>query len=487
MSNVAVQQDQTLSRAERMAIFPLRLSDFEYYMFVDDRPSHPMVFVMVATIAGRLDQVAFQKSLDQAIDDHPLFDCLIQKVPDRGWCWVAQNSAAASLQWNEVIADPCHEPVPVRSIDLSLSTGLQVQVDAGPLAARVVFHIHHACCDGIAALQFIGEVFARYGQATAEPGQKVPQFERAKINALLGRERFEKSDRSCSGRRRSLVRSIAKASRLILRKPVPLTAGDSQANSSPRDLSSGDPAEIASAIHSVALPKVVCRGLLASARSQAVTVNDLCIRELMLQMYEWNQHQSVMNSRSMNSRSWLRIAIPLSMRSPDHASMPAANIVSYGFVTRRASECAVPEKLLQSIHEQTGDILFMREGIVFLKCVRFLRAIPGALKALLGFKSCFCTGVLANVGDLRRRFDGRFPLQDGCWKAGNVVVKDIGGVAPVRPNTGVAITVGDYGGRTTLHLRTDPLVFSPQQSQLFLDQFVIRLTRLSESQSNCLS
>jgi|GEM_PF-5084855 len=29
-------------------MFPLPLSDFEYYMLVDDRPSHPMVFVMTA-------------------------------------------------------------------------------------------------------------------------------------------------------------------------------------------------------------------------------------------------------------------------------------------------------------------------------------------------------------------------------------------------------------------------------------------------------
>ena len=44
------------------------------------------------------------------------------------------------------------------------------------------------------------------------------------------------------------------------------------------------------------------------------------------------------------------------------------------------------------------------------------------MKMFLGLKSCLSTAVLANIGDIRRRFSGRFPLSDGRWVAGNVLV-----------------------------------------------------------------
>ncbi len=81
--------------------------------------------------------------------------------------------------------------------------------------------------------------------------------------------------------------------------------------------------------------------------------------------------------------------------------MPAANLVSYAFVTRRVSECDDPKTLAQSIHDQTGDTLYNREGIVFLKCIHILRKVPGALRLLLGTEVLF----------LHRSFSecGRYP------------------------------------------------------------------------------
>ncbi len=79
------------------------------------------------------------------------------------------------------------------------------------------------------------------------------------------------------------------------------------------------------------------------------------------------------------------------------------------------------------------------------------------------------------MGDIRRRFNGRFPLDDGRWVAGNVIVEDIWGVAPVRPNTRAAVTIGEYGGQMTVHLRTDGTVMSSAASEQFLSEFVERL------------
>jgi hypothetical protein len=70
---------------------------------------------------------------------------------------------------------------------------------------------------------------------------------------------------------------------------------------------------------------------------------------------------------------------------------------------------------------------------------------------------------------------------DGKWKAGDVVVQHICGVAPVRPNTRAAVTIGEYAGDLSIHLRTDSTAIGPQDSERFLEEFSERLVRLAGS------
>ena len=92
--------------------------------------------------------------------------------------------------------------------------------------------------------------------------------------------------------------------------------------------------------------------------------------------------------------------------------------------------------------------------------------------------------MLANIGDIRRRFMGRFPLNNGRWIAGNVLVERLTGVAPVRPNTRAAVSIGEYAGELSISLRTDAAMISVPDSQRFLDEFVEALERLASEVSN---
>ena len=139
---------------------------------------------------------------------------------------------------------------------------------------------------------------------------------------------------------------------------------------------------------------------------------------------------------------------------------------------------------MQSIHQQTSHVLFNREGIICLKLLRVLRKIPGAMQMFLSLKSCLSTAVLANIGDIRRRFSGRFPLSDGKWIAGNVLVERLTGVAPVRPNTRAAVSIGEYAGELSISLRTDAAVINVADSQRFLHEFVEALERLASEVRN---
>lgn len=469
MSQVAVRQSQVEAPNMIASVFPLPLSHFEYYMFIDDRPSHPMVFVMVVHVDGCLLREPFETAVRETLETHPLFMCHVKSVPGRGCCWVPQKYSDTTVRWRSSHqAAQFNDPVTIRPIDLTTQTGLQIEVSHSAQESRIIFYLHHACCDGIGGLQVVGDVLARYGIRTAADGSRAPSVEPSQVAALLRRDHFDTGRSATERQQRSSRRLLGKITRLFGRKPFPLYPIHSAARHNQEDH-----AVSARAIQSCELPRTVNQGLRLLAAQKGVTVNDLCIREMLLQVEDWNRR-----AVSMSGNPWLRISVPVSMRTAEHQGMPACNLVSYSFVTRRVSECRDPDELLKSIHRQTEEILFQRSGIVALRFIGLLRKIPGAVRLMLKLKSCFCTAVLANIGDVRRRYPGRFPLLKGRWVAGNVVVQRISGVAPVRPNTRAAVTIGEYGGTMSIHIRTDATVFSDEDSEQFLKEFSGRLEAL---------
>jgi len=461
-------------------MFPLPLSDFEYYMLVDDRPSHPMVFVMAAQLTGTFQQSALQQALNEVIQCHPFLNCHVTEIAGRGWCWTplpTSTTAAAStgrLEWTHSDEASVADFVPqVRSMDLKSETGLQVVVRASPTQARLFLYIHHVCCDGIGGIQILGELLARYGQKTATPDVRQPVFEVPAKELLLQRENYDAGDATVERQKKSLRKTVGKISRLLLRKPVTLSPSIGSADAASAGVTAAAPA-----ILEAVISKASHRKLRAVATVHDVSVNDLLIGQFLLHIRRWNSR-----TEPCNSRSWIRLSIPVSMRTRIHDQMPVANVVSYAFVTRRQQECDDMDALLKSIHRQTGEVVFNREGIVCLKIFKVLRKFPRGMKMFLGLKSCLSTAVLANIGDVRRRFSGRFPLSNGKWVAGNVLVERMTGVAPVRPNTRAAVSIGEYAGELSISLRTDAAAINVADSQRFLREFVEDLERLASEAS----
>lgn len=479
------------AEAERNALFPLPLSDFEFYMFTDDRPSHPMVIVVDAHLSGDLLQDPFQQSVEELLQNHPLLDCRVSEIPGRGLCWVpirssqsgssvtaVSESASTLISWSvSVTASVFAEPPGVRVFDLRTSRGIAIEVIKSPQKSRVVLYLHHACCDGIAALQIVGDLFARYGRKTADGHQKCPEIAAVDANVLRLRETCESPDPATPRHRRSLRRMLGKISRLLLRSSVPLATSRELGVLKPKSSELSGHRTVPSntaAILSATMSRSEFRVLRAAAAQFHASVNDLLVREMLLHVRDWNRR-----GRIRFGRRWIRLAVPLNMRTSLHNQMPAANVVSYSLITRREADCDDPVSLLKSIHQQTGTVLQNREGIVALKLLRVLRRIPGAMRLFFRRKTRFCTMVLANVGDVRRRFGGRFPLDKGRWIAGNVILEQIHGVAPVRPGTHAAMSIGDYAGELSLSLRTDGSVLNPDDSSEFLREYVTRLRKIA--------
>lgn len=439
--------------------FPLPLSPFEHYMLADDRDDYPMVIVLIIELEGKLDRAAFEEAVHQAIVRHPLLACRVQHVPGKGKCWVPATSNTFELDWID-----CGESLPdvqQQRMDLTRQTGLRVQVNAKPDRSRVDFHFHHASADGLGGLQFLGDVLACYGRLTASPDAELPELAPVNIDRLSLRTNYcteetdsEPKSTCCPWR---LGKKLLK---LLRRGPTPLAV--SQAPRLVETESRKGPVMVFRVIERSTVQK-----LKVVAAQKGVGINDLYLLAMFQVMAEWNR-----DHKKLNGNHWLRIGMPTSLRTPLHDGMPAANLVSYMFLTRRAGDCLVPEKLLSDIHRQTTAIVNDRQGRYFVNGLRHVLRIPGLLHGLLRLNGCFASAIVSNVGDSRRQFTAQFPLKQGRCVAGNVVLAGLKGTAPVRPNTRISMTTGLYAGSLNINFNCDSKSFTKQQTEDFADRFV---------------
>ena len=513
--------------------FPLPLSEFEEYMLCDDRPSHPMVIVMLADVSGELHQQAFQAAVQALIQRQPLLRCHIKSLHS-GPAWVPLDDPFDPVAWTTVSREELVQSWPtVQPLDIRSGPGLRIHVWCSPTASRISFELHHACADGIAAVQLLNELFAEYAARTGGPPVPPARSDAELLRSLRGRSPLQTPQQSAaasSDRTTPLHVLLGKLTRLLGRRPVRIAnsqqrqevlrnpskrrvetrEGEAPAepqhagplcNPSPAFLrSSGNrrsapgrdaaqqelrppgtascqkvnsiavPPERFPAIFVRSLPEDAVRKLRSLAVSQAVGLNDLLLLRMLTHVTTWNTQAGC-----GTDRSWVRIAVPVSMRDPRSGVLPACNLVSYALLTHRMQDCREPQKLLQQIHEKTVTMRSGRDGLIALKIFRLLRRVPCGVRAFLSLWPCAGTLVLANVGNVIRRCRIRLPLQQDRWVAGNITVDRICGVPPVRPHTLVAIGLTEYGNQLHISLRTDGTQLSVEDSEAFLAGFVERL------------
>ena len=139
------------------------LSDFEWYMLCDDRPSHPMVFVVAADVIGRLSEPEFRQAARDLLASQPLLRSVVDVV-GKSATWRQVEIPADIVTFEIVSDDELSRRMPgVTRIDIRTRPGIQIEVLTTGEQAKITLHLHHSCCDGIAGAQLIAELLARYG------------------------------------------------------------------------------------------------------------------------------------------------------------------------------------------------------------------------------------------------------------------------------------------------------------------------------------
>jgi len=450
--------DATHPAATSQSVLPLRLSAFENYMFIDDRPSHPMVFVIEIEVSGDLQPDVMQSCVKRALRQHPLLTARVGRQLT-GRHWVPARHAPEA----HIIDGGDHSRIEARPIDLRREPGCRVWIRPdGQNHGRILFEFHHAATDGLGAMQFIGDVLVEYAHATARDGQDLPRRRVVDRQVLKLRGRLDNpgsdSGETPLSRAKVFFRQLGhSASRLV---PPRLST-----------VIPGRPDRQLPPFVSRTLDQGFADGVRKAAARRLLYPNDLYVASLFKSVHDWNQqHEGTDEDRI------IRLSLPTSLRLPQHDACPAANVVNMVFVNRREADCGDLSALLDRADEITNASTHDR---VFYRAMSRARWIPGLLEVGSRLPYTFATTVLTNVGDVKRQFGTRFPLQRRRCVAGSIVLEGFRGTAPLRPGTHVGISIGTYASQLFVNAICDPHIYSRQDATAFLDLFLDQLVALS--------
>lgn len=423
-----------------------------------------MAFPVDMHFSGTLERAALEGAVADLRARHPMLSATI----DTGGRWPAWVAAKASpgVDWGDETMPICDSRGP--SMDLRTEPGLRACVREGADRTRVHLQFHHACCDGLAAMDLTEELTVHYARRIGvleAPARTVDPAQ------LATRGQFLDEDAPRSGGPLVFLRDAAMTgsvfSKLILRRPG-LLAGRASANGRADLQRETDDLEFVTRF----LSDEQTKRLRNAARRSGALLNDVLLRDMFLTVVRWNA------DCGSTKNDWLRFLVPVDLRTRCDRTMPATNRMSFAFVSRRVADCRRDDAMLKAIHDDVQRIRDQRLGLYFLSGLELAARIKGAIPWALGRRQSFATLVLSNLGRLFTR--SPLPRQEGKVVCGSAVLESVTGVPPIRPLTHAAMAIFYYGHELALALRCDPALFSLGDTRAFLGAYAAQLEETAD-------
>lgn len=380
-------------------------------MLVDASPAHPMCFYLECDVEGPLEESRLRRALADAAVRHPL---VRSRVARRGWRshWL-EPDVAPQLLWKPPAGERPWAPP-----DLATGSGVRLVVldGPGPERHRVILQVQHAVCDGLAALEFLGDLWAHY--AGLEP---------APFRASSRTGTVEPPVAATTGA--DMRRDTLAFARFRPQPLVPLRGPLADAAVSP----TCEPPYVVRVFD-----RDVATRLRLGATGRGIALNDLVIAGVMRAAIAWNE-------RVAGAAGSVRINVPISLRPPG-TRQPARNVLGYAFLDRRPEECREREPLAASLAAATRWILDTNAAAEFPAALRACNRVPGLVRLLTRVPLCHATGVVSNIGEASRRMRSGVAKIGGLDAPGGLLIHGVWGVPPLRPRTRVALGISTYGG-----------------------------------------
>ncbi len=438
------------------------LTPLERFLWLDDRPEFPLLFRVDLRFEGEIDAEAMREAYRFAVGRHPLLRSTIRVV--RG---VATWQAAAT-GWQEmaVLSEALSDQPCMEWIDLTAEPGLRGWLGQTDTGWDVRLQFHHACCDGQGARMFIQDLVMAYAVLRNCCAHTTP-FLPIDVSHLDRRGRF-----TGPGAVITHLRRMRSTLRLLVPRPRP-TAVSQAAVASDRRPRRGPPAALrpAGLCSHTFQPEVVSR-LQDAQGLDGASFNDVAVAILFRVLGRWQR------AHGMSDRSWVRITVPVDLRSREDERLPASNRYTYLFLNRRVGACRDWSGLLAGVQAELRAQRQSREGLCLLAMLGIVTRWPRLLHWVLRRPLCLSTAVLTNLSDPSRRLRKRLPVDaDGFfWLAGARCHGVEVVTPPLRPKTHWGVGLVEYAGRLTVLFRYDATTIDAAAAERVKNEFVEALS-----------
>ena len=437
--------------------FPLPLVPFEQYLLADDGPAYPMNGVFRLRFSGRFDRQALQAAVLKAVARHPLLSAKIQPARRNGYQWIADERSEPSIQW--ITAPTAAEFPPVGHIDLQRGPGFKAWVVQHDRATTtdLVLALHHCCCDALGAFRFIEDLLIAY-DAAVHANRASLELAPLDPKLLRSRGRFGLSPgRLLRDGLKQLV-GLHGVWRFFMHAPVPLVPHKPQPRSGPA------PEHYPAAI-TRQFDETETDTLRQTARRHRVTVNEWLARDLFLALDTFRTQRE-----GSDRDDWLRLSVPMNLRTENDRQLPATNVVSLIFLDRRKRHFADPMRLLAGIHREMQRIKRLRLGLTFVLSLRLMKLLPGGIARTVETDRCQSTCVFSNLGLLLA--DVPLSRSEGRVVSGDMVLEAMDIFPPLHPYTCAAFCIFTYAGRLNVTLHYDPRPLDRADAEELLETFM---------------
>ncbi len=446
-----------------MSSTPRALTPLEQLLLRDSRPGYPICFFLACDVEGPLDTGRLKAALGGAAGRHPL---LCSRVRDSWWrpAWRPPDTLP------ELQAFPLGSPIPAcgeagfpwRSIDIRRTSGVRmVALERDRGVWEVVLMIQHAACDGLAGLEFFGDVWSRYHGSEAAPFRTPSRVITRRSDG--GKTATESPPLSPSDVAPPLPVEApsggdlgGETARFASFIPARIARGPaapppSQPEGTGRStLPTGPP-----------LPYLTCgftpeetATIKQRAAAAGASLNDVAIAAVMRAVAAWNADAG-------HPARQIRITMPASLKSPGTRA-PACNDMGYAFLDRTVEPGQDPADLVRSLASASRWIQEHRAAAVFLETLALIDRCPPLLWLLTRLPLPLSTAVVSFVGNAGPRMRANVPRDGGCDLPGGLRISAARGVPPIRPGTRLGVGLVIYDGRLHVTTITDTPALGPE-------------------------
>lgn len=479
--------------AEKAATLPIPMNSIERFHWFDDEPQYPNAVFARIVFDGEIDEATARLAWKLAKEPHAFVG--MNPVSEIGWAgsqwkWNPDRDVARFEYARNQVGD---WPLQVtretgETVRLGCFLGINAfDADSGNVHSEVWFYAHHSLADGIGCLKAINDWLMIYDnlQNDREPNKGVHRVDQS---LLAHRSRLGLLSWNYLRYLPHQTIALFGAAKFLFRKTAVLKTGKSNLD--------GDVSKDGDAMDESPFPSLIGRWLeetdtqrvydvakqTARDTGGSVSANSVLLGQWFHCLAQWREGLD----DSSRSQDWLRVILPMSVRTARDKRLPMANRTAIVQIDRQAPQQGQMSKFYRLLHREIDIIRSWQLEKMFLIFIRLFGVSNRILKSMASNPTSRGISVFTDLGRPFRSVLKRLKRNENVAKnrtpskQTSLSLKpiDFDLMGPIRRGTPLNVSVSRFEKRLKITLHFDRTVLSQAEATKILDSYIDGLKSL---------